>query len=109
MSDQSNTGLLPKGQREVEDMGAAVMPEDSGPPLTTYEGADTAPYEEMSVEELVAEHAKLDEQRSDINAQMVAVDEVRARKEFEAEQAAVADQAAEAQTADAAGAEPSKA
>src|SRR5213075_3471954 len=98
MSDQS-TGLLPKGQRAKQDMGAAVMPEDSGPALTPYAAVDASAYEAMSVEELVEEHEKLDAQRNEINAKMVALDDVRARKEFEAERQAVADAAtAAAQT-----------
>lgn len=48
----------------------------------------TTDLESMSVAELVDEHNRLDAERQAINEQMIAVDEVRARKEFEEDQAA---------------------
>jgi hypothetical protein len=87
-------------------MGAAVMPEDSGPPLTPYEAADGSDYEDMTVEELAELHNQLDAERNAVNSKLLAVDAARAVKEFEAERAAVAANAAaaaEPQTASANG------
>lgn len=103
MSD-TTTDPRPSGPVPAEEMGAAVMPEDSGPALTPYEAGDTAEYEGMSVDELADAHNDLDAQRNEINAKLLAVDSVRARKEFEEQQAGTSSEAP-AQTADAAGAE----
>jgi hypothetical protein len=84
----------------------AVMPEDSGPPLTPYEAADGSDYEDMTVEELAELHNQLDAERNAVNSKLLAVDAARAVKEFEAERAAVAANAAaaaEPQTASANG------
>lgn len=107
MSDQSTgTGIKRTTPIPREEMGAAVMPEDSGEPLTPYALGDTSDYDNLSVDDLVAEHNALDAQRNEINARLVAVNEVRARKEFQAErEAATAPADAAPQSASAEGAE----
>lgn len=105
MSDQSTgTGIKRTTPIPREEMGAAVMPEDSGAPLTPYALGDTSDYDNLSVDELVAAQNDLDAQRNEINARLVSVGEVRARKEFEAERAA-ATTGGEPQAASAEGAE----